>query len=70
MSEWCVQRNRHVANLRALIIRERRWVIEDPDDEDGVEALAALEFAVQRLQGMPEDWVAVVDGVPLPWPID
>jgi hypothetical protein len=55
----------HVANLRALVVRERRWLAQDPDCDDRQEALAALEYAVGRIEGLPENWAAVIDGVPL-----
>lgn len=65
MSTWTDDRNRAVAILRVLVMRERQWVAGDSNDEQGHETIVAMEFAVRHLQGLPENWVAVVDGVPM-----
>ena len=55
MTEYTDKRNRHVRTLRTLLNRERRWQVGD-ECEDRAEAVAALTFAVQSLDGLPEHW--------------
>jgi hypothetical protein len=62
MSVYCDDRNRTIAILRVLMSRERRWLHEDRSNEDRRDALIALEWAVRHLEGLPEHWVATVDG--------
>ena len=57
MTDFYKQRNRAVATLRALAVRERRWVGSD-DDEDFEGNIDALEWAARKLDGLPEHWVA------------
>lgn len=35
--------------LKVLLGRERRWLADDPNDEDRNEAVAALQWAIERL---------------------
>jgi hypothetical protein len=45
MDEQVTSAARHIATLKALIVRENRWKGQEPD-EDRESAIAALEWAV------------------------
>lgn len=55
-NQYLNERNQTVRMLRALAARERRWLVEDPD-EDRRDSLHALEWAAQHLEGLPENWI-------------
>lgn len=55
-NQYLNERNQTVRMLRALAARERRWLVEDPD-EDRRDSLRALEWAAQHLEGLPENWI-------------
>lgn len=55
-NQYLDERNQTVRMLRALAARERRWLVEDPD-EDRRDSLRALEWAAQHLEGLPENWI-------------
>ena len=46
MDSWCDERNHAINVLRALVL-------------DTPERKAAMRWAIQRLEGMPEHWVDV-----------
>lgn len=56
-NQYLDERNQTKRMLRALIARERRWLADDPD-EDRQDSIRALEWAVKRLEGLPENWIA------------
>jgi hypothetical protein len=56
MSAWTDERNGHVRRLRMML---------DGQTQEIHSANASLRWAIRHLDGLPEDWVAVVDGVPL-----
>ena len=54
MSTWCDIRNVHIFHLKAAL--------EGTNDGDIItygELLEAIEFAIQKLEGLPEHWEAI-----------
>lgn len=58
-NSFCDERARVLADLRAMAAREYRWLLSNPENEDGRGFLGTLAWSIQHLDGLPEHWVAV-----------